>query len=460
MNGQSNNGEKDPTPQQPWDGSAPMPTSPPVEDDRGRPAGMPATPPVVGETSDPTRVNETAEEDKKANNRFKTAITAGAAVVATVAVILMAKGCSDDGGSNPKETTTTTIAGNSKGEVCEGGYFSTNEPYAAFKEIMPGDLTQAPSEPLTDKASNLSLRKYWIGDKNKEGQGVLCENPVASAAVYVALREALGQGATLRTDFDPYVKTANEVAKYWAEENKEMQGMQSMQEFLESYEFDSAILNAAINEEAIVKSVYKIGTLGQNTSGEHIIVQEKVDAKLDKGTVLVLEFTKVLNDSRQDITSGQIMYIDIEDGTIYLAKGLGDVPDITPTTTTTTVTTAPPNLPPMTIDLPNSDNGGNGGGNGGGTGGNGGGNGGGTGGNGGGTGGGNGGGNGGNGGGNGGGTGGGNGGGGTGGGNGGGGTPTTIYHPPTTTRPPVTTVPPTPTTQPKGPEITIPGAPN
>jgi len=396
-----------------------MPQTPPLQAETGRPEGMPTTPPVQGETPEATRVNETAEKENKSNNLFKTAlIVGGLAIVTAVAV----RGCSDDGSSNPKETTTTTIAGNSKGDVCKGGYFETEDAYAAFRDIMPGELTQAPNETLTDKDRNKSLREYWIGNKNKEGQGVLCENPVASAVVYEAIKQALGEGATSQTDFDPYVENANSTADYWAQNNE------SMKEFLESTEFDSAIINATINKEAIVKSVYKIGTLSESIDGKHFIVQQKVDVELDEGTVFVLEFTQELNDSGKDVTSGQIMFIDRISGAIYLAKGLGNVPDITPTTTTTTMTSTPPNLPPMTIDLPN-----NGGGNGGGNGGN--------------NGGGNGGGNGGN----------------NGGGNGGNETPTTIYHPPTTVRPPVTTMPPRPTTtttQPKGPEVTIPGAPN
>jgi hypothetical protein len=416
-----------------------MPQTPPTEPQPTPPEATDDNPLPLGEAPQANRANDKAEEDKKAKNRFKTAIIAGVAVASTVAVLLMAKGCADDGSSKPKETTTTTIAGEGKGDVCKGGYFDTKDAYAAFRDIMSEELTQAPNETLTDKDRNKSLREFWIGDKNKVGQGVLCENPVASAVVYEAIKQALGQGATTQTDFNPYVENVNTTAEYWAQNNE------SMKEFLESTQFDSAILNATINKEAIVKSVYKIGTLNVSEAidGKRIIVQEKVNAELDEGTVFVLEFTQELDDGAKPVTSGQIMYIDLENGVIYLAKGLGNVPDITPTPETTT-TSAPANSEQSnggngTGGTTGGTTGGNGGGNGGNNGGNGG-SGGGNGGGNGGSGGGNGGGNGGSGGGNGGGN------GGSGGGNGGG-----EPKPPT----PPTTQPTPPTTQPKGEETPV-----
>ena len=407
------------------------PSAPPIKLDTSRPEGSPTSPPIQGETPEANSTN--ISETKKNGNFWRNAvIVGGLAIVAAVAV----RSCADDGSSKSKETSdTTTAAGNSKGVVCKDGYFETEDAYAAFRDFMPGDLTQAPNKTLNDKDGNKSLREYWIGNKNKEGQGVLCENPVASAVVYEAIKQALGEGATSQTNFDPYVENANSTADYWAQNNE------SMKEFLESTEFDSAILNATINKEAIVKSVYKIGTLSESIDGKHSIVQEKVDAELYEGTVFVLEFTQELNDSGKDVTSGQIMYIDVKSGVIYLAKGLGNVPDITPTTTTTTATSTPPNLPTMEIETPN--NGGNTGGNGGNTGGNTGGNGGNTGGNGGNT-------------------------GGNGGNTGGGGEPKPPTPPTTGPKPPTPPTPPTtgpkpptpPTTEVKGSEITIPGAPN
>jgi hypothetical protein len=407
--------------------------------------GQPTGPRYEAEES-----NNTSETEKKTRNLWKVAVAVGAIAIVTAVAV---RGCSDDGSSNTKNTPTDTIVEGKSGpqtESCPEGIFSKEKPYAAASDVKPGHLMRNPDTQLKNKDQAYS---YLMGNKEANIEGELCALPSSVATFETIFNGWVGEGSAQARPFGSFTQDANELNAFYAAHPKDAE------KTLDKEVFKSFVDSFELNDKAIKGGAYfKIALLGNK------IVQEEVQlGELKAGSVFQLEGNVWYSDSK--FTGTQLAIMD-RDGNVFVRQSIGGVPIIAPTpeTTTTTATSTPPNLPPMTIDIPNNgggngggNGGSNGGGNGGGNGGsNGGGNGGGNGGN---NGGGNGGGNGGS---NGGGNGGGNG-GSNGGGNGGNETPTTIYNPPTTVRPPVTTMPPRPTTtttQPKGPEVTIPGAPN
>jgi hypothetical protein len=409
---------------------AEMPTRPPVQEERGRPEGLPASPPVQGEPTDAGYENSADAKEKKSNNPLKVAlIVGGLAIVTAVAV----RGCADDKDSTPTGGTTTTVVENPAGpqsESCPEGIFTKENPYAAAAQVKPGSLMRNPESALKNKEQAYA---YLMGDKNEEIQGELCALPSSVATFETIFNGWVGEGSAQARPFGSFTQDANELNAFYAS------NPEKAEQILDNKVFKSFVDSFDLNEKAIKGGAYyKIALLGDK------IVQEPIQlGDLEAGSVFQLEGDVWYSDTK--FTGTQVAIMDKE-GNVFVRQSIGGVPMIAPTPeATTTSTTAPANTdswsatPGNTSGNGNSNTSGNtnGGGNGGGgTGGNGGG---GTGGNGGG------------------GTGG-NGGGGTGGN--GGGTPTTIYYPPTTTRPPVTTVPPAPTRQSKGPEVTILGAPN
>jgi len=397
---------------------------PPLAPQRGS-EGQLTGPPLVTEKSN----NSTNTPETKKNVNFWKA--AGAVAIIGL-VAFAAKGCADndsDAKSSPKATIVEGKSG-PKTESCPEGIFSKEKPYAAASEVKPDHLMRNPDTQLKNKDQAYS---YLMGNKEAKIGGELCALPSSVAAFETIFNGWVGEGSAKARPFGSFTQDANELNAFYATHPEEAE------KTLDNKVFKAFVGSFELNEKAIKGGAYYRISL----QGEKIIQTPVQLGELKAGSIFQLEGNVWYSDSK--FTGTQLSIMDRE-GNVYVRQSIGGVPIIAPTpeTTTTTATSTPPNLPTMEIEIPNNGGGTTGsgtGGNGGNTGGNGGTTGSGTGGNGGTT------------------------GSGTG-GNGGNATPTTTYHPPTTVRPPATTMPPRPTTttttttQPKGPEVTIPGAPN
>ena len=395
-----------------------LPTTPPTADQPTPPVATADNPPTLGKASEANSTN--TPETKKNGNFWRNAvIVGGLAIVAAVAV----RGCADNGSDTKSSPKATIVEGKSgpKTESCPEGIFSKEKPYAAASEVKPGHLMRNPDTQLKNKDQAYS---YLMGNKEAKIGGELCALPSSVAAFETIFNGWVGEGSAKARPFGSFTQDANELNAFYAAHPEEAE------KTLDNKVFKAFVDSFELNDKAIKGGAYYMISL----QGDKIIQTPVQLGDLKAGTIFQLEGNVWYSDSKFTGTNVSIMD---REGKVYSRQSIGGVPIIAPTpeTTTTTATSTPPNLPTMEIETPNNGggttgNGTGGGGNGGGT------------------------------------TGNGTGGGGNGGGDGGNATPTTIYHPPTTARPPVTTMPPRPTTttttttQPKGSEVTIPGAPN
>jgi hypothetical protein len=309
---------------------AEMPTRPPVQEERGRPEGMPTTPPVEGVANAAANsVEEQAKKDEKVTKFIRNAIIVG--VLAAGAVIAV-RGCSDDKDSTPTGNTTTTVVENPTGrqsESCPEGIFTKENPYAAAAQVKPGSLMRNPESALKNKEQAYA---YLMGDKNEEIQGELCALPSSLAAFETVFNGWVGDGATQSRPFGSFTQDANELNKFYASNPEDAEKK------LNNSVFKAFVGSFELNKEAIEGGVwFQIALLG-----DQIVQQELQLGNIEAGSVFKLEGNVWNSDSKY--TGNQVFLMDRKTGNIFVLNSIGGVPKLAPTPeSTTTSTTAPAN---------------------------------------------------------------------------------------------------------------------
>ena len=224
-----------------------------------------------------------------------------------------------------EQTTTTPESQKTSSEVCPEGIFSGNEPMALSNEVRPGDLHYRPAKTLDDDSAFMS---YMFGKKDVE-RGVLCSLPTDIATFQAVFDSWVGGESGISKPFGDLMTDINELAAYYGND------IDAARKALDGDAFKAFINAMEVNKESISAGTYYELVLENGT-----VVQKAVDLEeILPGQVRTLGKKVFVNDMSY-VGNGQMVFMDVKSGKVFVLKSLSNVPEST-TTTSTTTTTSP-----------------------------------------------------------------------------------------------------------------------